>query len=89
MNKEPKIEEIEISSEDIAKLKGSIKRSYAEKHRVIRRYMGGYCTICQGIPKFKVSYDINGAQLVDWYCAICWQKHKSTLNKRLQNMNFA
>ena len=90
MNSKPVIEDIITSKETLAALDSKLKRSYVDKHRIIRNFIGGSCGSCGGIPNKKVIYDVgDGDKLVEFYCDTCYQKHKSELNKRLQNINFS
>lgn len=69
----------------------SLKRSGSttSKYRLIRDLAGGNCSYCYvAIPNKKVSYDLDGGKLVEWFCDPCWEKHKDQLDKRLENMNF-
>jgi hypothetical protein len=49
----------------------------------------GLCTICQGIPSFKISYDVGqGNKLIEYYCEKDLP-NRSELDNRLQNINCA
>ena len=67
-----------------------VKR-YADRQKnfIMRKYCGGYCNRCSDIPTKKVSYDIGDGFLVEFYCDNCYQKHKTELNNRLQNINLS
>ena len=42
---------------------------------LIRKWTGGgACHGCNGIPTWKVTYDVKGAKLVEWYCDECFKK---------------
>lgn len=57
---------------------------------MIRKYVGGVCTTCGGIPVKKVIWEVgNGDKFIEWFCEPCFQKNKSELHKRFQNINFA
>lgn len=83
---DPLIEKIELTKEqqeDIkvilegTKLKpnlGKLKKvpPTAKMMRTLRtKYFGGLCHICQDIPIYRVTFKIDGAVLVEYYC----QKH--------------
>ena len=88
-NKKHVIEEVITSEETLAALDFKLKKSYVDKHRIIRNYIGGCCASCRGIPSRKVIYDVgDGNKLVEFYCDPCFEKDKSKLDKRLQNINF-
>jgi len=51
-------------------LKSSIKKS-----SIIRKYVGGTCTVCAGIPSKKIKYDPgDGIKLVEWYRDSCFAR---------------
>lgn len=80
----PRVEKIELSQEqmeEIGKLSnGSSKvgRKYIDQfvtkveRRKIKAIIGGFCCLCRSLPSKKVSYDQEGAQLIEWYCEKCW-----------------
>ena len=77
-NKEkPVIEDIVISQEKLAEFNSELKSSSAwnkYKHGIIRKYFGGTCTYCSGIPTKKLKYDLGDGKLVEWYCAKCFKR---------------
>ena len=86
----PIIEDVIISQEKLQELNLEVYRKVTRsKPLIIRTYYGGPCTYCGEIPTKKVSYDIRDAQLVEFYCDLCYQKHKNELDKILQNINFS
>lgn len=83
----PKIEDVKI---DMELLHSELNaRSIKQRNLIIRKHAGGTCTYCGEIPNKKLKYDIgDGDKLVEFYCDPCFQKHKSELDKQLQNINF-
>jgi hypothetical protein len=81
------IEDIVLSEQEMQELKSKLI-NHTNKSYIIRKAAGGNCTSCLGIPTKKVLYDVGDGKLVDYYCDLCWQKHKSGLNKRLKGMDF-
>ena len=77
----PTIEDIKI---DMELLQSELK-SKSEKYRnfIVRKYCGGYCNRCSGIPSKRVSYNIGGAQLVEFYCDNCFQYMKEGRSKQV------
>ena len=77
MIRKPVIEGVITSEETLATLKSKLKKSYVDKHRIIRNHVGGACSSCRGIPTKKLKYDVgDGDKLVEFYCDPCYQKHK-------------
>ena len=71
----PVIEDIVLSKEKMQELKSEVESSIVRQGRIIRRYVGGNCTYCAGIPSKKVSYDVgDGASKIEYYCNDCFQK---------------
>lgn len=83
----PKIEEIIVNLDESKILLEST--SNKKRQNLIRKYLGGFCTRCMDIPTKKISYDVGDAKLIEFYCDLCYQKHKNELDKILQNINFA
>mgnify|MGYP006996100984 CR=1 FL=1 len=67
------IEDVKISKEKLEKFNSTIKHSQY-KHRVIRHYFGGVCTICAQIPIKVIKYDLGDGQLLEYYCKECFQR---------------
>jgi hypothetical protein len=75
-----KIEEIKINLDELnSKLKLT---SDKQKRDLIRKYAGGFCTICYSIPTKKIIYDIGGAKLVERYCDKCFNFRKEGRSKK-------
>jgi hypothetical protein len=47
------------------------KPSPYQKERLIKKITGGPCSICGGVPTKIVSYNENGASLLEKYCDKC------------------
>jgi hypothetical protein len=89
-NKKFVVEEVKIPDNQMQELNKILKSTVSakSKSRVIRAVLGGTCSACFYVPTKKVVYDVGDhIKLVDYYCDPCFQKHKSELDKRLQNMN--
>jgi hypothetical protein len=39
-----------------------------KKRDLIRKNIGGVCSICQGFPTKKVIHRLRGALKIEWYC---------------------
>ena len=71
MKASPKIEEIKMTRKQQEELQYLLKRpSLTEEGRtnVIKKYSGGVCLICGDIPKKKITYNVDGAQVIERYC---------------------
>jgi hypothetical protein len=44
------------------------------KIALIKKVAGGLCSRCHGIPTKIVTYDKNGAKLIEKYCDECFKK---------------
>ncbi len=93
-NKKFVIQDVIIPDEEMHALEAELK-SFSlskHKHKIIKKYAGGVCA-CYRVPIKKISYDVSDEEgpgiLVEWYCSECWNKNKSEVDNRLQNMNFA
>ena len=86
----PVIQDIIISDEKMNQLNAQLRKKQTQsKPSVIRKFAGGTCTYCGEIPSRKLLYNIgDGDKLIEFYCEKCFEKHKSELDKRLQNINF-
>ncbi len=88
----PIIEKIELTKEQQEDIKvilegTKLKRNLvklkklpptAKMMRTLRtKYFGGLCHICQGLPLYKVTYKMDGAMLVEFYC----NEHKGDMDK--------
>ena len=87
----PIIQDIIISDEKLNELNTELRqKSIHTKPATIRKYCGRTCTYCGEIPIKKLKYDVgDGDKLVEFYCDSCYQKHKTELNNRLQNINLS
>jgi hypothetical protein len=76
----PKIEDIKI---DMELLQAELKlKSEKYTNFIMRKYCGGYCNRCSNMPTKKVSYNIGGAQLVEFYCDNCFKYMKEGRSER-------
>ena len=69
---EPKIEKIKLSRKIKEEISLLIKRNSLTtvvRNRIIKRYAGGVCLICGDVPTKKITYDVDGAVLVERYCS--------------------
>ena len=73
----PKIDKIDIPKENLDVLNGIIDNSEGTESQIsgkIRKIVGGVCTICHGIPKKKLTYQMHQAIRIEWYCDKCFNK---------------
>lgn len=73
----PKIEPIKLTPEEINKInecKALISTYSKTNYNKIKKIIGGFCGICGDISTKKVSYDCDGAFLVEYYCDKCFSK---------------
>lgn len=71
MKSKPKIEEIKITKEELAEIASLLKRDSLTtefKNRIIKKYAGGVCGICGDVPSKKITYDADGATVIERYC---------------------
>lgn len=85
----PVIEDVIISDEDLAECNAKLKTGNITRPKILREYYGGYCAVCGLPPVKKVSYDIDNAKLVEYYCSPCFERFKDELDSRLKNYDFA
>lgn len=71
MKHKPKIEDIKVNQDELYKIT-SLPNNRSKTWK-LRQLIGGLCTRCQDVPIKKVSYDIGGAQLVEFYCDNCFK----------------
>ena len=77
MKSNPKGFRIKISKERLAQLETKLKsprHTLKAKYETTRRYAGGVCCGCEGIPKKIVQYDVKNAILIERYCNSCFTK---------------
>jgi hypothetical protein len=60
------------------------KLGYRTKYNDIKKYAGGVCMICEGIPTRLVCYNMEGVQLVQRYCNECFKKWDKLENEKLE-----
>jgi len=71
----PKINRIHIPKDKVEYLKKVIDNSVGTESKtseIIRKNIGGVCTICHGIPTTKVTYQMRGIIKIEWYCDKCF-----------------
>lgn len=69
-----KIEKLKL--EELDSILKSIKTTDSLRYEAIKEYAGGVCMLCAQLPTRLVSYDMDGAQLVERYCEKCFEKQK-------------
>ena len=77
MNSKPEIRRIALDKNTLNKLLERIKNprvSESAKNRLIKKVAGGFCCDCEGVPAKIVSYDVDGAQLIQKYCDKCFKR---------------
>ena len=80
MKSEPKIEEIKLTKKQRDELKTELKKTITTtegRNRTIKKYAGGVCSMCGGMPTKIATYDADGATVIERYCDKCFQKWKS------------
>lgn len=73
----PKIDSIKLTTEETNKInecKLLINTYSKTNYNKIKKIIGGFCVICADIPTKKISYDCDGALLVEYYCDKCFSK---------------
>ena len=71
MKSSPKIEEIKISKKQLSEITSMIKRDSLTtevRNRIIKQYAGGVCSVCGDVPTRKITYDAQGATVIERYC---------------------
>ena len=72
-----KIEKVKL--EELELILKSIKTTDSLRNEAIKEYAGGVCMLCAQLPTRLVSYDMDGAQLVERYCEKCFRKWEKTI----------
>ncbi len=44
------------------------------KYAAIKKVVGGVCSRCEDIPTKMLSYDVQGAEVIEKYCDRCFKK---------------
>jgi hypothetical protein len=73
----PVIKPILVDKQKLKDLKERLKNPHISsdaKYAVIKKVTGGVCSCCEGVPTKILSYDVEGAQLVEKYCDNCFKK---------------
>lgn len=78
---EPKIEKIKISKDERDELEAELKKTMTTEgtNRTIKKYAGGVCSMCGEIPTRNITFDAEGATVIERYCDKCFQKWKKYL----------
>lgn len=77
MSSTSEIKQITMNEDRLEKLLERLKNPHVSdsaKNHLIKKFAGGFCYVCQGIPTKIVSYDVDGAQLIQKYCDKCFEK---------------
>ena len=76
MSAKTTIELINTDNKILQELKSIVESALygVEFKRRRQRHLVGECIICGSIPTKKVSYDVDGAKLVQKYCNKCFKK---------------
>ena len=77
MNSTPEIRKIVLDKNKLKELLIRLKSPHvsdAAKTHLIKKVAGGFCSQCEGIPTKIVSYDVDGAQVIQKYCDKCFKK---------------
>ena len=83
--KEPTITKIQISTEDLEKLKRTLQSNRAVSFTKVsmQRKIVDICTGCGEIPDFIITRYYEGLQKIEKYCATCMEQTKQ--NKKRDN----
>lgn len=77
MKSNPKVSDIRINKERLKQLESKLKSprfTSKIKYETTRKYPGGVCCSCEGVPKKLVEYDVGNAKLIERYCDDCFMK---------------
>jgi hypothetical protein len=85
--KEPTISRIEVSTEDLDKLKRFLQsdRACPWTKDTKQRHIVGICSDCGDIPDFIVTRYYEGLQKIEKYCSKCMNKTIIKKNKKRDN----
>ena len=84
-NSKPEISEIIIDKQKLKGLQERLKNphfSHDAKNDLIKKVAGGFCSDCGEIPTKIVSYDMDGAKLIEKYCDKCFKKWEKLEKKK-------
>ena len=90
MNSIPEIRKIALDKNILKKLLERLKNPHvsdAAKNHLIKKLAGGFCSDCDGIPTIIVSYDVDGAQLIQKYCDKCFKKWDNLEKKEIKTVD--
>lgn len=71
MKSNPTIEEIKITRKQLDEIASLLKRDSLTtefKNRIIKGYAGAVRQICGGVPTKKITYNADGATVIERYC---------------------
>ncbi len=71
------VKPLDIPEDNLKQLKefvSSNKHTFTQKEIMIKKVAGRCCCVCGGIPSLQVSYDMQGARLIERYCESCIKK---------------
>ena len=77
MKSKPLIKPIIVDKEKLEELHHILRTRKLTRERrydEIKKYVGGVCSVCEGIPTKILSYDMKGAELIERYCDECIKK---------------
>ncbi|CAN5587175.1 hypothetical protein BH18THE1_BH18THE1_00850 [soil metagenome] len=73
----PVIRPIIVDKQKLQELREKLKSSRLSsdaKHAEMKKVVGGVCSRCEALPTKILSYDVEGAQLIEKYCDKCFKK---------------
>jgi hypothetical protein len=77
LNPKPTIQTLNIDKDKLEQLQTRLKSTrftIRAKYDEIKKVAGGVCRMCDGIPNKIVSFDMEGAFLIEKYCEKCFEK---------------
>jgi len=83
--KKPTITKINLSEDQMKELTRLLKLEMESTRRedLIKKYVGGLCSVCGDIPTILVTYDVSDlemkAQKIERYCPNCFERDKVKL----------
>ncbi len=89
----PVIRRIEIEPDKLEELKSKLKTEMTSmrKHWLIKKYAGGACLNCLGIPTIMAIYDVSDpemqARVIERYCDSCYENSGVKGRIRLTSTN--
>lgn len=77
LNPKPTIQALNLDKDKLERLQTRLKSTrltVKAKYDEIKKVAGGVCGMCDGIPTKIVSFDMEGAFLIEKYCDTCFEK---------------